>query len=256
MALNMPCKTLSIASLCFALTAAPSQADMSMVRQSKQGGIVPGKGTSTVRIKGLKMRIDSTRDGENYVFIYDLESGKEYWLYPNRKEVSVRELKSSSDYMKGHLLPDKLRRVIKATGKKAEIGGVSCEEYTFDLQVPSAPSRGMSVVQHDSGTVCVSQTIPEGVEVTNFVHEAKKRGYTVAATALSPTQSPIGSYLYGPEPNVMVLAAKTESEVEGLGIMTTITNEVIVSDIKSGPIPDEDFQIPADWKLIRKSDFR
>jgi hypothetical protein len=77
---------------------------------------------------------------------------------------------------------------------------------------------------------------------------------------LSPTQSSIGFYFYGQEPNVMVLAAKTESAVEGLGMeghaMSAIKNAVTVSDIKSRPIPDEDFQIPTDWKQIKDSDFR
>jgi hypothetical protein len=58
----------------------------------------------------------------------------------------------------------------------------------------------------------------------------------------------------------MVLAAKTESGVEGpsveLHAMTAIQTPVTVSDIKSGLIPDEDFQIPAGWKLIRDNDFR
>jgi len=32
-----------------------------------------------------------------------------------------------------------MRRVITLTGKKAEINGIPCDEYTFDLQAPTWP---------------------------------------------------------------------------------------------------------------------
>ena len=105
-----------------------------------------------------------------------------------------------------------------------------------------------------------SQTIPEGTEVTNFVLEAKKRGYTVAIGALSPSQSAIGPYFFGQQPNVMVLAASSESNVNGpgteLGAMTNVTTTFTMNDINSDAIPDEDFQIPPDWKQKKESAFR
>ena len=260
MALSMSGKILTILFLTVALTVGPCNADMSMTQHSKQDGMVSGASTKRVRIRGLKMRIDTEKDGENHVIIYDLESGKKYRLIPKRKEIAVTDLKSASEHMKGTLVPERLRRVIKPTGNKTEIGGANCDEYTFDLQVPTVPRHGTSVIQHDSGTVCVSQVIPEGIELTNFVHEAKKRSYTIAAAPLSPTQSPIGSYFYGQEPNVMVLAPDAESALEGIDMefhaMSTIKSAVTVSDIKFEPIPDEDFQIPADWKRIKDSDSR
>jgi len=138
------------------------------------------------------MRIDTARNGDSYITIYDLGSGKGYQLYPKRKEAIVVDLKSAS---KNGLSGDEFRRSIKDTGKKKEIGGRSCSEYTFDWQESaSAPQYGISSEQNTNGTVCVSQTTPEGVEVASFVQKAMKRGYRVATSALSPTQSSIGSY--------------------------------------------------------------
>jgi hypothetical protein len=247
-------KRLVTACACLVITSAACKADVVMVQHGKQSGRVSGTWTRTVRIKGLKMRIDRTENGETRVILYDLEAGKKFLFNPKRKEVSAVDLKFASEQMKSDLVPERLRRTIRATGKKAEIAGVSCDEYAFDLQVPLTPLR-RNAVQHESGTACVSQTLLEGVEVANFLHEANKRGFTAAAAALSPSLSLVGFYFYGEEPNVLVLAANTESAVEGqlmeTRAATRMEQTVSVSDIKSSPILDEDFLIPADWKLVK-----
>jgi hypothetical protein len=205
------------------------------------------------------MRIDTTTNGKALWSIYDLISGKAYHLNPERKEVVVVDLKSASEHLKGGFSTDKLRRVIKETGMKKEVSGMSCDEYTFDLQAPNLAPQGMAFIQHDKGTVCVSQTIPEGLEVTNFVLEARKRGYIYAAGELSPSQSSLGPYFFGQQPNVLILAASSESRVDGpvmdVGAMTDFTSTTSIGEIKSDPIPDEEFQVPPDWKQ-KKSDFR
>lgn len=130
----------------------------------------------------------------------------------------------------------------------------SCTEYTYDLRILHALSSGGSTLERESGTVCVSQSIPEGIELTNFVHEAKKRGYTQAASSWAPTNSVNGVYFYGDEPNVMVLFARTQSVYEhaltpGLNPLPPIGNTMQVTEINAEVIPDEVFQIPADWKI-------
>jgi hypothetical protein len=109
-------------------------------------------------------------------------------------------------------------------------------------------------ILHDHGTVCVSQDMLGGADFTNFVHEAIKRRYTVAAALCSPDPSAIGFYFYGDQPNVMVLSAKTGSAYEsasviGLGDMTLEQTTMEVTAIDPGLVPDSDFQIPADWKI-------
>ncbi len=187
------------------------RADVTVAQQVKQGGVLPTEvWTRKLRIKGLKMRVDALMGKKSYVTIYDLETGKRFRLDPKRKEALVMDLAALSEELRGSVIPSKLARQIHETGNKKEIVGTTCEEYTFDLQAPTARVRGMSAIQHDQGTVCLSQNIPEGVEFTNFIHEAKKRGYSDAAAVCSPTVSSIGSYFYGQEPNVMVLSSKAD----------------------------------------------
>jgi hypothetical protein len=243
--------------LIIAVTADISKADVSMTQHGKRGGSSSGEWTRTLRIKGLKMRIDTTRNGDNFITIYDLSSGKGYQLYPKRKEAIVVDLKSASAPLNGRS-PDEFRRSIKETGKKKEIGGMSCSEYTFDWQeLDSAPGYGIVTVLNASGRFCVSQTVPEGIELASFVQEAMKRGYRVATSALSPTQSSIGSNVFGQAPNMLVVGAIIETRIKNKSeTIATITDTFTTSEIKSDSISDEDFQIPADWKQKKESNFR
>lgn len=254
-------KSLAMVSILIAVTADISKADVSMTQHGKQVGPSSGEWTRTLRIKGLRMRLDTTRNGETFIAIYDLSSGKGYQLYPKRKEAIVVDLKSASTPPNGRS-PDEFRRSIKETGKKREIGGMNCSEYTFNWQESaSAPRYGIATVLNRVGTFCVSQTIPEGVEVASFVQEAMKRGYRVATSALSPTQSSIGSYFFSQEPNMLVVGSIIETRIKNTGPdrkseTITITDTFTTSETKSDSISDEDFQIPADWKQKKESNFR
>jgi len=112
------------------------------------------------------------------------------------------------------------------------------------------------MIFHDTGTVCVSQTVPNGNEFANFVHEVQNRGYLASAAACSPTNSPVGAYFYGEEPNVMVLSAKTKSAYEGVlvphGMILTESTMKIVAT-QPDPVPEDIFQIPSDWKVKKDS---
>jgi len=207
------------------------------------------------------MRLDTEHESETHVYIYDLEAGKRYRLDAKRKEVFVMDLAGMSERWRGSVMSQNLRKVIKPTGQKLEIAGVACDEYTFDLQAPTRPWRGLSSVLHDHGTVCVSQSVPAGIDVVNFVHEAGKRGYVAAATICSPTASAIGYYFYGDQPNVLVLSSKTESAYEGapspdIHAMTAVENTTTVTSISVDSIQDAIFQIPTDWKLKKEPDPR
>jgi hypothetical protein len=140
-------KSLAVVSVLALLVPRSSKADVSMTKHIKQTGTTSGEWTVVLRIKGLKMRIDSTVKGENHVFIYDLNDGKEYRLNPKQKEVIVVDLKSASERLRGGFSLDKLRRVIKETGRKREVSGMSCDEYTFDLQAPNTGPYGTVFVQ-------------------------------------------------------------------------------------------------------------
>ena len=218
-------------------------------------------GTRTIEIKGLKMRLETGQGTESRVTIYDLESGKRFRLSTSSKEVFELDLGPVSKRWKEGIVQSKMHRLIRPSGGKYEISGLPCEEYTFDFQAPiSLDGHEPKQIAHDSGTVCLSQNIPAAAEFASFVHEAKRRGYILAVAILSPTFSPIGSYFFGEELNVMVLSAVTKLGYDSYpgaqnSRSTAIEETWTVTEIRSDSISDEHFRVPPDWKLKRDSEF-
>lgn len=234
------------------------RADVTVSQTGKVTGEVAEEYTKKLRVKGLKLRVDSLYGKVSRIVIYDLEAGKRFRLDAVRKVAFVSDLVPTNRQF-DRVITAKIARAINPTGKQSEVIGKSCTEYTFELRIPHALSSGRSTLERESGTVCVSQNIAEGIELTNFVHEAKKRGYTQAASSWAPTNSENGVYFYGDEPNVMVLFAKTQTIIEhaltiGLNPLPPIENTMKVTEIDSDAIPEEVFQIPTGWKINKDND--
>lgn len=98
----------------------------------------------------------------------------------------------------------------------------------------------------DSGTVCISESIPGGAEFANFVEEAIRRGYPAAAAACSPVHSLAGDRLYGADLRG-AFSSKTESRfIGGLGLTENTMN---VTEVSMSSIPADEFEVPAKWKI-------
>jgi hypothetical protein len=88
--------------LILVLTVCPIQvrADVTVTQHGKQGGVAPSEAwTRKIRIKGLKMRVETLSGKESRVSIYNLETGKRFRFNAQRKEVFVLDLASLSEHM-------------------------------------------------------------------------------------------------------------------------------------------------------------
>lgn len=236
-----------------------SLADVSVTEQGMGKDAAKALWTRTIHVKGFKMRIDFQGHSGASTTIYDLEKGKRFRLDSGRREVFVMDLASEGERWKSTLMFDRLRKIVKATGKQLEISGMACDEYTYDFQAPSRPTQGYSSILHDHGIVCVSQTIPGGIDIATFVREAKKRGFLSAAAPCSPNFSPLAPSFFGDQPNVLILSSQAEffSELPiSPGAIGRNEINVKVTEVHSDTISDEIFQFPAEWKLKKEPDYR
>lgn len=239
-------KITAFAMLCSALLVPPVRADVSATYQIKRSGSWAFENyTRTLRVKGLKLRLETKVKSTLRVTIYDLETGKRYRPDPRHRQIFVTDLNAAAKRELEHVAVNRLKRELRATGNKREIIGSTCEEFVFELQAPSVRSS-----LRDSGTACISTTNPAGVEIANFVNEAKKRGYATAAALWSPHYSPICSFFYMGEPNTLVVSAKIESlEVFLAGADWRMDSAATLTELSLSPISDELFRLPSDWKL-------
>jgi hypothetical protein len=228
-------------------------ADVTVNQQGYNHGKKKVEWTKRIQIKALKMRVEFQKGSENEILLYDLDAGKRY-RFDLKKQVAYElDLTTTRETWKTQIDPKAVRRLIQSTGKKASINGVSCDEYTFDLQAPIHFDIGATGIQRDYGTVCVSQDLPQGIEFTKFVHEAIARGFYAPAGICSPTQAGIGHFFYGDQPNVMVLSAETISDfrfnTSGIPTQHLVETNMDVVSVDSNPITEETFRIPKDWKV-------
>ena len=119
----------------FALLLMPARmsADVSVAMEVKYGKATNEPSKRTLRIKGFEMRIESQRGSDARVTIYDLEKGKRFRLDASRREIFVLDLAAVSRRWKTQIIEEKLTRNIQSTGRREEISGMSCDEYTFEL---------------------------------------------------------------------------------------------------------------------------
>ena len=237
----------------FAFIPELSSADVTVSQQGYKHNKKKVEWTRKIQIKALKMRVEFQKGSEREIFLYDLDAGKRYRFDPKKREAYELDLKTNEEIWKTQIDPKAVRRLIQSTGKKASINGISCDEYTFDLQAPIHFDIGAAGIQHDHGTVCVSQELPQGIEFTKFVHEAISRGFYAPAGICSPTQPGLGHFFYGDQPNVMVLSAETVSDfrynTSGIPARHLVETNMDVVSIDSDPIIEDTFQIPKDWKV-------
>lgn len=204
------------------------------------------------------MRVDAVNGLGSFLLIYDLDGGKRYRLDEKKKQVFVMDLKEESERMKGTLMFQNLRKVIKPTGRQLQIAGVPCEEYTYDLQAPTGLWHGVSMILHEKGTVCATQTLAAGRDAMTFIHDALKRDYIAGAYACGSFSSPVGPSFYGEQTNLLLLSSTSESGFEGgvaldVGGMGSSQYSMTVAAINMDQIPEEVFWIPPGWKMKKES---
>ena len=236
---------IGVLSLMILASVAALRADVTIWERDQQGGNVPAELViRKLKIKGLKMRLETRRGSTAFISIYDLESGKRIRLDPKQKVAFVADLKALSEQQLSQIVVKDLRREVRSTGAKGEFQGAACQEYNFELDTRWRTAHGSLL---DSGTVCISESIPGGAEFANFVDEAFRRGYPTVAAACSPLHSLAGDRLYGADLRGIAFSSKTESRfIGGLGLTQNTMN---VTEVNIFSVPNEEFKVPANWKI-------
>jgi hypothetical protein len=246
---------------------APALADVTMKQTSTGKGLgMSGTTTSTAYIKGLKMRVDGELGKKSSTTIFDVENQKMYVLDAKKKEAEVWNMAAFSQELSQAVSVDGMKASVKPNGQKKPIAGHDTDGYDMEIVVPATVggAGGMQVTILLTGITWMAKGAPGSADYAAFYSGAAEKGWIFSdprAAKGSPGQAKAMAQMHAEfakiggvpfesnwdiKPQAEGMMGSLMSKMGGLS-MNTITDSV-----ETGPVADDLFQVPADYKLIEK----
>jgi hypothetical protein len=249
--------------LAFALSV-PVHADVTIKSTITGKGLgMSGTTTSVAYIKGLKMRAEATVGGKNVTSIYDVDAQKMYILDEKKKEADVWDMGAFAQQMSKSVSPDSARASLTPNGQTKSIGGHNADGYNIDIVVP-ATVAGNAVTIAMTGTSWIAKGAPGAADYAAFYKGAADKGWIFTdprAAQGAPGQAKAMAEMYRqfaqigglPYESQLDIKAQGEGMVAAMmarmgGMSTTTTTD----SVETGPVADELFVPPADYKLNQR----
>jgi hypothetical protein len=211
--------------------------------------------------KGLKLRTDSTTNGVALSSIMDLGTGRMIMLWHDSKTAHVVETKASSHAIaKGH--SPEFRQSITPTSQSRQIAGSTCivHHVTAAFAIPKMEMvPAMTIVMQ--GTTCLVKDGPGQADFTAFYQALAESAFVpVPARAdeqLAATKASAAMYREMASLGVP-FATEVTIGVEGEGLQAEVMKDMgntyttEVSSVSTDPIPDSMFEIPPEYKVVKR----
>lgn len=266
----------------FALCSAVVRADVTVVQTTTiEGGMAAmGAGapspTTTTRIKGQKRRDDvEVPSMMQLATITDLAAKQIVILRPDQKTATVvtPTAPAAGTGAPAGTVPPKAPDVdasIKPTGKSQVIDGITCDEYAFTSSVnmsemggtsPEVSSMMKDMKMNMVGSMWVAKDVPGAAEYIAFQKAA------AASNLGSAMATAAGMKMPGMEKmtqamasmNGMTYLTEMSMTVEGTGQMADMMRQMgpmkittKVTSVKTDTIADDQFTVPADYKVVKQ----
>jgi hypothetical protein len=241
------------------LLSAPAWADVTLTSKAT-GKMMGGDGTETVvKIKGSKMRTDSTRGEDRTSVIFDLDAGKMITLDHKKKEATVLDTAALGETM-SKVENTQVKASLTPTSEKKQVAGYDCTVHNSDVQMAFSPAEGMNLQIVMTGPVCLSQSAPGKDEYATFYNAAVKKGFFFTdprAAKASPGPAKAFAELYRKWADAGVpLSSNITLKFEGGGFMTGMMNKMAggpmtteATKVDAAAIADTEFAPPAGYKV-------
>ncbi len=243
------------------LGAWPAWADVT-VTQTTGGKMFGGgdqAGTSVMRFKGHKMRIDTTRGGNDTSMIFDVDAGKMIILNHAKKEATVRSTAEFGEAL-SKISDADIKASLTPTSETKTIAGMSCTVYNSNVSVSfSMVEKQPPLTVVMTGPVCLSKTAPGRADITEFYNAASQKGFIFTDPAVAKAQPGMAKGMATMMKKMAEGGVSLSSEMNmsfegetmmaqmmkkmGSGKMTTETTK-----IETGALADDLFAVPAGYK--------
>ncbi|MGE0039973.1 MAG: hypothetical protein AB7H88_10385 [Vicinamibacterales bacterium] len=252
--------------------AAPAFADVTIVSKTSGKGMgMSMDGTTTVYIKGLKMRSDTRMKDRVATTIFDLDAQKMYSFDSKKKEVDVWDMQAFADQLNQNVQVSDMKATIEPNGQTKQIAGKSAQGYDMNVSMPTAMggNKDMTMTVTLTGPVWIVKGAPGTQDYARFYRAAAEKGWIFTdprAAKGSPGQAKsmtemyrlmadLGGVAYGSDIEVKMGAGEGGGGGFGGmmgGLMKKMGGMSASSEVESvdtGALADDLFTPPAGYKL-------
>jgi hypothetical protein len=231
------------------------------------GGQMP---TMVMRIKGNKARAEMSMMGQDLVTITDLDAKQIITLQPKEKTAQIYTPASKPSGAPVNI--PKLDATVKPTGKSQPIDGVNCDEYSVNMSMNMAEMQGAQIPPEAAemmkdvrmvfnGSIWAAKSGPGVAEFVAFQRSSSRAALTevlgkmpgLASGGLDrilAVMSSIDGMPYLMELNMTFEGTGQMVEMmKQMGGAMSVTNKV--TNVSTSPIAEEQFAIPADYKVVK-----
>jgi len=245
--------------------AAGARADVTVTANGSGKGMgISGAMTSVTYVKGAKMRTETqTGNGDTLVSIIDLDAQKMISLNPKKKEAEVYDLaKLRADMEKG-VGTGEPRIAFTPNGQTKTVMGTSCAGYDVSISIPTTMGGNDTMLVTLSGPAWLAKGAPGTADYNGFMKAAVEKGFFFTnpqAAKAQPAQAKGMAEMYRQvvAANGMIYGQDLSMKFEGgplagmMNKMGGVTISTEVTAVKVGPLGDDLFAVPADYKTKTK----
>ena len=241
-----------------------AHADVTLnVTTAGKASIINVSGDGVTQIKGNRLRTE--QNGKPPALLIDIDGRRFVNLDDGKKTAVVTPLDSVGEHLNKVGVTD-IQASLKKTSEVKKVAGFSCTVHDVNLSFPFSlsgqPGQGMDATMVMSGTVCLSTDAPGVADYQRFYKAAADSGFIFGDPRAA--KSPAGAA------QARAYAALTRKMAEGgmaleshinitakgdgpmAAMMARLANSDIsttVTQVKTGDLPAEAFDIPASYKV-------
>ncbi|HEY8548483.1 MAG TPA: DUF4412 domain-containing protein [Vicinamibacterales bacterium] len=241
--------------------ASPAAADLTVTQTTSGKAMIMNLGGEGVtRIKGNKMRIDSTRGNDTETLIIDIDGQRMISLNAKKKEAIVTPLAKIQEAM-GQMATADVQAKVTPTGETKQVAGYSCTVHDVSVSLPFSPGGDMQLSMVMSGPACLSKEAPGYEDWARLYRAAAEKGFIFgdprAAKGPAAAQAKGLASLYRSMADAgITLEQQMNVGFEGSGPMAAMMNRmgkstigVVVTKVDTADVPADLFEIPAGFKV-------
>jgi hypothetical protein len=251
--------------------AAPVHADVTLNQTTGGKGMgMSGDGKAVTRIKGNKMRTDTTMGDTTHTMIFDVDAQKLYVFDSKKKEADVWDMGTFAAQMGQSVDVSSIKASVKPNGQTKAFGAANADGYDMLVTVPAAMGGGngpkMTVTL--TGPVWIVKNAPGTADYANFYKAAAEKGFIFSDPRVAkgqPGQAKAMAEMYRQFAAIGGIAYETNMNVKlGMdggdagpmaGILAKMGNieiQTVVDSVETTPVADDLFAPPAGYKLNTK----